>query len=52
VAIFGDYAGGGLSLIHANNQPAVQKVCENRFAGYWEKRLIGVFDWQGAPDGT
>lgn len=52
VAIFGDYVGGGLSLIHASNAPGVGKVCEQRFAGEWEKRLVAVFDWQGVPCGS
>lgn len=51
VAIFGDYPGGGLSLIHALNAPTVMSVCEQRFAGSWPSRLVAVFDWQGVPRG-
>jgi cell wall-associated NlpC family hydrolase len=47
VALFGDYAGGGLSLIHALNAPTVMAVCEQRFAGEWPARLLAVFDGQG-----
>lgn len=49
VAIFGDYLVGGLSLIHGLNAPSVMAVTEHRYAGEWPKRLLAVFDWQGAP---
>lgn len=47
VAIFADYVRGGLSLVHASNQPTVQAVCETQFNDFWRKRLLAVFDWQG-----
>jgi hypothetical protein len=43
VGILGDYAYGGLSLIHANNAPTVMKVCEQRLAGDMFDRLLEVY---------
>lgn len=51
VGIFGDYPGGLLSLIHANNMPTVRKVCEHRFAGEWQSRFIEAYD-PGVPCGA
>jgi len=43
VGIIGDYAYGGLSVIHANNEPGVRRVCENGLAEQWLDRLLEVY---------
>lgn len=43
VGIIGNYSLGGLSVIHANNEPGVRKVCENRLAEQWLDRLLEVY---------
>ena len=43
VGILGNYAFGGLSVIHASNEPGVKKVTENRLAAQWLDRLLEVY---------
>lgn len=43
VGIIGDYALGGLSVIHACNEPGARKVTENRLAEQWLDRLLEVY---------
>lgn len=43
VGILGDYAFGGLSVIHGSNEPGVMKVTENRLAEQWLDRLLEVY---------
>lgn len=43
VGVIGDYYLGGLSLIHASNEPGVCKVVEHALAGQWLHRLIEVY---------
>lgn len=47
VGILADYAFGGLSVIHASNEPGVRKVAENRLAEQWLDRLIEVYRPEG-----
>lgn len=43
VGIIADYRFGGLSVIHASNEPGVNKVTENRLAEQWLRRLLEVY---------
>lgn len=48
VGILGNYRFGGLSLIHASNEPGLgpmgPRVVESRFAGEWKRRFIESFE--------
>lgn len=46
-AIVGDYAHGGLSLIHAYNGSGINKVVEHRLDGEWLARIVGVWRFPG-----
>lgn len=43
VGIFGNYRFGGLSLIHASNEPGLMRVVEHRFAGTWQRRFLEAY---------
>lgn len=43
VGVFGDYFLGGLSLIHASNEPGIGRVVEVRFGGEWTRRFIEAY---------
>lgn len=45
LGIFGDYPGGGLSLIHA--YASNRKVVEHRLDENWRGRIVAVFDLPG-----
>lgn len=47
-AIFGDYAHGGLSLIHALS--GVGKVVEHRLDKEWRRRITAVYRFPGIED--
>jgi hypothetical protein len=46
-AIVGDYAHGGLSLIHAYNGAGINKVVEHRLDEQWLSRIVGVWRFPG-----
>lgn len=49
VGFIGDYRFGGLSLIHASNEPTVRKVTECQFAGEWSRRFIEAYEVPCGP---
>lgn len=43
VGIFGDYFLGGLSLIHASNEPGAMRVIEHRFGNPFDTRFVEAY---------
>ena len=48
VGIIGDYALGGLSVIHAYAE--YKKVVEHRLDGKWQRRICGAFSYREVAD--
>lgn len=43
VGIFAEHPNGGLSLIHASNEPTLGRVVAHRYVGDWPERFVEAY---------